>query len=107
MPTVHEILANAPRIQQSSVNLANARAWWNDAKSYEVKPSSTGISMDCCIVAALMWRITDVRRIGLPTIGQQEQFIEMIRAAQNRLNAIGKPNAKIAGIHSHIINNWG
>lgn len=107
MPTVHEILANAPRIQQSEVNLENCKIWWNDAKSFEVNPSTTGIAMDSCIVAALLWRVDDVRSAGLPSGGQRDQFIELVRSAQARLNSMGKPNAQIAGIHRHIINNWG
>lgn len=107
MPTVHEILANAPKVREQIVNFESLRYWWSSAKSFEIKTAPIGLSIDASVVASLLWRVGEVRSFALPDVGDRERFIELVKGAQARLAQIGRANPKVAGIHSHIINNWG
>lgn len=107
MPTLHEILGNAPNAAAGGIILAQLRPTWEVIKGYTIVESSTGIKVDGAVMASLLWYSLSLRTSLLQTAGDREEFLALVKNASLRAATLSKPNPKAAAIHTYIRSNWG
>lgn len=107
MPTLHEILGNAPNVPTGGIAIEKVKPTWEVIRGYVVTESSTGIKVEGAVMAALLWYSAGLRTALLPNTGDREDFLALVKSANLRLTTLTKPNLKAAAFHTYIRNNWG
>lgn len=98
MPTLHEILANAPIARSGDVTLEKLRANWDALKAHAIKTGSGGrIVIDSHVMACLL--SGSDARVYLLSQADISAFDAIVQRARTKLNDMNLVNPKIKAIY--------
>jgi hypothetical protein len=103
MKTPYEILMEAPPGQSATISFDLIKNEWDECKQhYPVVNSSGGASANSLIMAAILAKSVDMRRLLLRSTGEREDFVAIISAAQRRLTEMTSANPPAAAMYQGV-----